>query len=154
MNLFEAAKKNKTDIPTAISNLLKKYFSIETEPDDVRSSIKNMSLVDMIELDNAISSRDIDRIEGILKSDIKLEYTMPNRGQLISKASETPKPDKVSSEIKSTDTTDSNNKDTNNKDTDSSTAISSMGPSELKNQKEIDDATAEIEKLKKIAGVK
>jgi hypothetical protein len=153
MKLFEAAKRDKTDIPTAMSKLLDKYFSISIGPDDIRNSVKNMSLTDMIELDNAISSKNVEMIEELLKGKLTLEYTMPNRGDLTSKASSTPKPSKVQTTT-GTDSSSDDNKDTETNTNDSDSTIGTMGPSELKDKNEIEDATAEIEKLKKIAGVK
>ena len=155
MKLFEKVKSENTDIPSAISSLLKTQFSIDISSEQIKKAVENMSLSDMLEIDTAITNNDLDELKELLDGEnVQLEYEMPNRTNLQSSASNNPKPaSKTTSSSAEIQKTDDNSE---NKDSDKSTSdnITSLNPSEYKDEKEINDAKQEIEKLKKVAGIK
>lgn len=151
MKLFETAKENNTDIAEAISKLLQDYFSIEISAEEIRDKSENMSLSDILELDTAITNKDKQRIEELLKSELQLEYKMPNSGQKVSDASNNPKPSKAQVPQKDTQNTDQDEE--NNNDNSSGSTKGTLSPNEYQDEKDIQSAKDEIEKLKKVAGI-
>jgi len=151
MKLFEKIKEDGSTISVSMSKLLDGYFGIQISPEEIKERMSDMSLSDVIEIDNAISNKNIDRIEELLRGEIQLEYKMPGRGELTSDASNTPKPSKNAPTPKEPEIPSDNNIQKNNNTSDSTQK--SLSPSEKQEQDEIDDAASEIEKLKKIAGI-
>jgi len=151
MKLLETAKENNTDLPEAISKLLNDYFSIEITADEIKDISENMGLSDILELDTAITNKDKRRVEEILKSEIQLEYKMPNSGDNASDASNNPKPSKTQVQQKDTKNTDQDNEPNNSNSSNSTKGT--LSPNEYQDEKDIQSAKDEIEKLKKVAGI-
>lgn len=153
MNIFEKSMQEDKSIIDSITEILNNEFNITISADELKEVGYNMSLSDFIEIDTAIENKDIDFIKNKFSVDDINEYNMQGRQGITSTATNRttpPKPQVINKPAQPT------NQEiiikTDDKSTNASSA--SLSPEEYKSNTEMTKEIEELEKMKKMAGLK
>lgn len=161
MKLFEGLEKYGHQMHLALSAMMKDMFNVNITDDKAREIIDTLALSDMLKLDTAIDNSDTDTIMDMLGDYVEVtEYSLPGRGNnLKSQASQRPQAQKTGGSGRTLSTTKpvaGGNKTAtggaaeigqdDEKETDQATT-------DAEAEKEIADKQAEIDALKKKAGL-
>lgn len=155
MNIFEKSTKENKSIINSITEILNDRFNINVTVEDVKDVVRSMSLSDFIEIDSAIDNEDIELLKSIFTNDTEItEYSIQGRQGLKSIANNRPTPTKTTT---STTTKPQNQEITINTNSDddnqtSGSTTGSLSPTEYSNKNK--EEVEEIEKIKKMAGIK
>ena len=154
MNIFEKSTTENKPIIDSITEILNDQLGIEVSKDVVSTVVKNMTLSDFIEIDTAIQNKDVDFINNKFSSDVEVnEYAIQGRTNMKSSAAARPSPEKYTAPVKPQEPTNTApTSDTDKNDTNSNTT--SLSPSEYADNKKIEKEIEELEKMKKMAGLK
>src|SRR5210317_1601813 len=162
MKLFEGLEKYGHQMHLALSAMMKDMFDMNLTDDKAREIIDTLALSDMLKLDTAIDDNDTDTIMDMLGNYIEVtEYSLPNRGNnLKSQASQRPQAQKTGGGGRTTTTT----KPVAGGNKVATGGVASIGQDDKEDpetpdnnaeaEKEITDKQAEIDALKKKAGLK
>lgn len=138
-------KKNSSNSASKFANILKKYLNLDYSETEIKNSINNMGISDIVMLDVAIENNDINTIKDVFTKNVQLEYTIPGRTNLTSTAQNRPtteKPTTSSGTLSPTELQTKNQMDDEQKKKDDQL------------QKEIQDKEDELDTIKKLAGIK
>lgn len=92
MKLFEDMEKMGGSVHGAIQNMMNDIYQDDFDDDDLKAIIDELSLSDLLALDNAYSSGDEEAVKAIIDPDMQLEYSMGTGRQAASAAAERPAP--------------------------------------------------------------
>ena len=154
MRLLEGIEKYGRQMHMAIKAMIKDVLNIDIDDDKARELTDKLGLSDVLALDTAIDDQNSEAIMDIVGKHVSLEeYSLPGRGSLTSKASSRPERNRAGG--------NTNGAPMASKPVAGGNKTATGGADEIEDnqadaaaQKDIDDKQAELDDLKKKAGVK
>ena len=152
MRLLEGLEKYGRQMHLAIKAMVKDVLNIDIEDDKARQLTDKLGLSDVLALDTAIDDQNTEAVMDIVGQHISLEeYSLPNRGNnLKSQASQRPTTQKRTAPTSTTQMT----KPVAGGNKTATGGADEIGQDNNDAQAEIDKKQAELDDLKKKAGVK
>lgn len=154
MKLLEGIQKYGQQMHLAIKAMVKDVLNIDIDDSKARTLTDKMGLSDVLALDTAIDDQNTEAIMDIIGKHISLEeYSLPNRGNLTSRASNRPERNRGTGTATGTTATTKPVAGGNKTATGGADEIG-QDQVDQEAEKEIADKQAELDDLKKKAGIK
>lgn len=156
MRLLEGIEKYGRQMHMAIKAMIKDVLNIDIDDDKARELTDKLGLSDILALDTAIDDQNSEAIMDIVGKHVSLEeYSLPGRGNLTSKASTRPERNRTGGSTTGGAATTKPVAGGNKTATGGADEIGQNdNQTDADTEKEIEDTQAQLDALKKKAGIK